>query len=140
MDATFLLADWAEAINGKLYIQGAGWNAWKRRGPTRCGIALLIRVGWNETNQKHRAVIRLLDPDGQAVEPTAGTPVVIEAEFEVGRPAGVQEGTDFPFPVAANMQLPLKQGRYRFSLEIDDKPVGQGATFDVLEGMPKTEE
>ena len=136
MEATVLLADWAEAINGKLYIQGAGWNQFNAAGPVRCALAILITVGWNEANQKHRATIRLLDPDGRAVEAEPGNPVVLETEFEVGRPAGVQEGADLPVPLAVNFQIPLPPGRYRFALEIDDEPVGSGAPFDVAVGLP----
>ena len=52
MKVTIMLADFAQAVNGKLYIMGGGWSL---IGPAPCptAIAIKIEVPWNQTNEKH---------------------------------------------------------------------------------------
>ena len=63
------------------------------------GIAILIRVPWDQANQRHVMRLELLDADGIAVEIDAETgdgsePIVFfdDVPFEVGRPAGLKPG------------------------------------------------
>ena len=56
-----MLADSAQAVDGKLYILGGAWNM--LRFPSfpaslMVGIAVAIDVDWNETNQIGRASCR----------------------------------------------------------------------------------
>lgn len=134
MDATVLLADYAEAINGKLYIQGGGWDRYPAStGPVTCALAIMFRFRWDETNQPRKVVIRLMDQDGKVVEPQAGVPVEIEAMVEVGRPPGVPAGTELTAPIAVKLAgLPLEIGRYVFTIEVDGDPLGNGVTFNVV--------
>ena len=72
------------------------------------GIAILIRVPWDQANQRHVMRLELLDADGQAVEVETDDgmqPVVFfdDVPFEVGRPAGLKPGTPLDFPVAVNL-------------------------------------
>lgn len=145
MKAVVLLADWAEAINGKLYIQGGGWS---RVVPTppgiiNCALAIRFLVGWEETNVPHKVVIKLVDADGKPVVPQvppgmgapglALAPIEVQSQLEVGRPTGVTIGQDLDAVVAINLiGLPLRKGRYTFLLEVNDEPIDTGATFDVL--------
>jgi hypothetical protein len=85
VDVDFLLlADRAEAINGKLYAMGAAWD---RIGvqdfakPLTLSIALGVLVPWNATNQPHVVALTLRDADGVPVE------FKVEASFVAGRPA-----------------------------------------------------
>lgn len=90
-----LLANHAEAQNGLLYISGAGWTELYRGqlGPNEeipinhFGIAASVSVPWEETNRRHRLIIRI--EQGDATE--LGR---IEADFELGRPPGLPEGAD----------------------------------------------
>jgi hypothetical protein len=44
---TLMLADWAEAIDGKLYVMGGGFTAVRLRDfdrPHRCSLAAILRV------------------------------------------------------------------------------------------------
>ena len=100
MNVTILLADAAQAINGKFYILGGGWNI-RDSNPTPMALALLIEVPWTEANIAHRLQIVLLDEDGREVivpTPTGAQPFRLEIPFEVGRPAGLQPGTPLHCP------------------------------------------
>src|SRR4249920_3888109 len=98
MHATMLLCDHAEAVSGKLYLLGAGWNVLFTSGaPANIALAVLIEVPWDQTNQRHQMRAELLTSDGHRVE-IDGQPVVVEGEFELGRPAGVKPGSSLNAP------------------------------------------
>ena len=86
MEVAFLmLTDYAEALNGKLYTLGAGWNI--LRFPQlpqewRFSLALGIDVAWDETNLRHALQITIEDPDGAVLGED------LQMEFEAGRPPG----------------------------------------------------
>jgi hypothetical protein len=122
MRATLLLADSAQAVDGKLYILGGGWSVTGPQ-PAPTAIALKIDVPWDRANTRHKWRLELVDADGEQVEiPEAGA-VELEQEFEVGRPPGVKPGTSLDFVVAINVPpLPLETGRqYSWQLTIDGK-------------------
>jgi hypothetical protein len=125
MRVTLMLADSAQAVEGKLYILGGGWSLVGPE-PTPMAIALKIEVPWDETNRRHTWKLELLDSDGRAVAvPGDSEEAAIEigGEFEVGRPAGVKPGTPIDLPLAINLTpLPLEPGgRYVWKLSIDDR-------------------
>jgi hypothetical protein len=78
-----LLADRAEAVNGKLYMLG---GAWERIGvadfaqPLTISIALGVLVPWSQTNMSHTVGLTLRDADGRWLD------FRIEASFVTGRP------------------------------------------------------
>jgi len=115
MKVTLMLADAAQAVNGKLYIMGGGWSVMGPE-PTPYAIALKVEVPWDETNKRHTLMLRLLDEDGRPVRVAAPNqdPVALEipADFEVGRPAGVLPGSPIDMPVVINIgPMPLTHGR-----------------------------
>jgi hypothetical protein len=115
MKVTIMLADAAQAVNGKLYIIGGGWSM-TGPAPAAYAIALKVEVPWDETNKRHTLILRLLDEDGQPVRIAApsGEQVVLEipADFEVGRPAGVRAGSPIDMPVVVNIgPMPLQPDR-----------------------------
>jgi hypothetical protein len=123
MKVTLLLADFAQAVNGKLYIMGGGWSIIGPE-PTPMAIAIKIEVPWNQTNQKHNVKLELLDADYHEVlvqTPAGNAPLVIGGDFEVGRPPGLIQGTPIDVPYAFNIApLPLEPGkRYIWKLTID---------------------
>jgi hypothetical protein len=136
MKATVLLADWAQAINGKLYIQGGGWTRTSlNNGLLNCALAMRILVGWDETNKPHNVTVRLVDQDGNVVTPQipGGRPIETINTFEVGRPAGMAPGSEIDAPAAMLfLGIPLAKGRYSFTLEIDREQFDTGATFNVI--------
>ncbi len=119
-----LLADAAQAVNGKLYILGGGWSV-AGPDPTAMALAIKIEVPWDRANVKHPWRLELLDSDGGPVElpsPPDGTlqPVRIEGELEAGRPPGMKPGTPLDVALAFNVgPIPLPPGgRFVWRLSI----------------------
>lgn len=121
-----LLCDFAEAVNGKLYVMGGGWNILFTTGrPINTSIAVLLAVPWDQTNRRHRIALELLTADGHAVE-ADGNAISVRGEFEVGRPAGVKPGSDLNTPVVWNFGgLSLDPGQYEWRLSVDSEPVAR---------------
>lgn len=131
MEVTTMLCDYAEAIQGKLYIAGGAWTTWRANRPIDASIAAVISVEWNQTNQKHKLQLELLDEDGRPVADASGNPVRIEGDFEAGRPPGVVPGDALVSAFAFRVQgVPLKKGAYKFALRIDGTEVSAN-TFRV---------
>jgi len=129
MEATILLCDYAEAINGKLYVMGGGWTGCPP-GLRNMSVAIRALVPWLETNYKHRFNLMLQDENGNTV--TLGEPpneVKGEGEFEVGRPPGTVEGSELPISVVLTFNgLPLEPEKgYRWQLEINGEPAGRAS-------------
>jgi hypothetical protein len=124
MMATILLADAAQAIENKLYILGGGWSV-TGPDPTPSALAIALKVPWDEANERHAMRVELLDSDGGAVvvgpDPDEARPVVIESQFEVGRPPGLKPGTPIDLAFAVNVgPVPLPPGgRFEWRLSID---------------------
>src|SRR5437879_10908137 len=115
MRVTMLLADAAQAINGKLYILGGGWSI-IGPDPVPSAIAIKIEVPWDEANKRHKLKLELVDEDGRPVTvptPTGEKPVQLEGDFEVGRPPGLK-----PRP-PLGMAMPLNVGP--FPLQADTR-------------------
>jgi len=139
VEVTLLLCDWAEVVNGKLYIMGAGWSRVLITQPVTVAVAILIKVPWAQTNQRHTLKFTIANEDGQPLtqETPDGTnePVIAGGEFEIGRPPGTTPGTDFDTPVAFKLgPLVLTSGRYVCELEIDGT-VEAKATFEGVGGF-----
>src|SRR5215218_6494058 len=125
MRVTMMLADAAQAVDGKLYILGGGWSVTGPQ-PAPSAAALYIQVPWDQTNMKHSFRLELLDSDGEGVTmegPDAGEAITVSGEFEVGRPAGVKPGIPIDIPLAINIgPLALEPGeRYEWRLAIDER-------------------
>ena len=123
MKLTILLADYAEALNGKLYVMGGGWSVTNPE-PLPMALALKVEVPWDQSNRPHQLSIRLVDADGQAVEqdsPEGRHPIEMGADFEVGRPPGVKHGSPLDFALALNIQRgPLERDtRYSWVVYLD---------------------
>jgi hypothetical protein len=118
---TLLLCDSAQAVGGKLYILGGGWSLTGPE-PTPMAIALKIDVPWDQTNRRHKLRLELVDSDGEPfIPPGEEAGLFVEADFEVGRPAGLKQGTSIDLPFAVNIgPLPLKaDSRYVWRVSID---------------------
>jgi hypothetical protein len=125
MKVTMMLADSAQAVNGKLYILGGGWTI-TGPDPSPAANAILFEVPWHEANRRRHIKLTLQDGDGHPVlvpTPIGERPVEITGEFDVGRPPGLKPGTPLTMPVAINLNpLPLKpDGLFVWRLTIDDE-------------------
>src|SRR5262249_14328289 len=87
-------------------------------------IALLIEVPWDQANERHNLMLRLIDEDGNAVSmpgPAGPGPMEFSAGFEVGRPPGTKKGSRLPYTLSltfASMTL-VPDKTYVWSLSID---------------------
>ena len=116
-----ILADAAQEVNGKLYILGGGWSVTGPQVPPMA-LALKLDVPWSAANQPHEFLLGLVDDDGHPVAAggEGGAGVQVGGQFEVGRPAGVPEGSDIDLALAVTLgPLPLPAGRYAWQLWID---------------------
>jgi hypothetical protein len=125
MKVTMLLADAAQAAEGKLNVLGGGWSI-TGPGPVPSAIAMLIEVPWDRANMRYPWQIELVDGDGDPVlitGPMGDQPVKVDGELEVGRPPGVTPGTPLALPLAINLgPLPLPPGgRYEWRLTIGEE-------------------
>lgn len=101
------------------------------QGQTNFAIACKIFVGWTEANRKHEISITLRDEDGGTYEPMPGEPFVIKSIIEVGRPAGLREGSEIDAPLALNIGgLPIVPGRYKLELSVGNNEI-TSVVFDV---------
>ena len=121
MATTLILCDYAEAISGKLYIMGGGWTICLP-GPRNLALAIKVLVPWDKANEKHELKVMLQDGDGHTVslgEPP--NPVVVDSQFEVGRPPNIAKGTPLDFVLALGFTgLPLEPDTaYQWQIEIN---------------------
>ncbi len=131
MDVGFLiLTDASEAVNGKLYAIGGGWNM--LRFPQlpqdlQFGIAFGIDVSWDETNRRHAINLRIEDPDGEAL----GDEFTLD--FETGRPPGLVPGQDqrIVLSLAAKVSFE-KAGPHAVVMSSGGEEIGR-SRFYVLE-------
>jgi hypothetical protein len=123
MKVNLMLADSAQAVQGKLYVLGAGWTI-TGPDPTPSAIAMVVEVPWNDANRLFRFQLSLLTGDGQPVivpTPAGDRPLTLEGTFEAARPLGLRPGSSLTVPLAINMgPLPLEpDSMYVWSLAID---------------------
>jgi hypothetical protein len=124
MDVDFLLvADGAEAVNGKLYLLGGGWDRItlpQFPGPAKFDVAMGVLIGYTETNERHEFELTLEDDDNQViVGPVSG-------QFELGRPPGLKPAQSQRFMVAVRGPFPLpRPGCYHWVLSLDGRRAGR---------------
>jgi len=100
-----ILADRAEAISGKLYMMGGGWDhvGMVPGVPTMFSIACAVMVPWHATNQDHLVTLSLQDADAKEL-------LKVQAGFRTGRPPTLEEGAAqrvmFAFPTAILFPAP----------------------------------
>ena len=138
MEAEAFLADSVVAVEGKLYVQGGGWDQLNAPGlpvrHPRIGLAVLLHVPYTETNMPHQFELRLEDADGNTLPlgdapPGIATPDgkirAIGGPIVVGRPPLLGAGDAQNVPIAANLDgLQFdKAGSYRFVIAVDGQDV-----------------
>ena len=124
-----LLADSAQAVGGKLYVLGGGFDRINMPAVPfqfRFDLAMLIAVPWGATNQPYQVVVELLDADGQHVGYRA------EATMEIGRPPGTRRGTSLTVPLAVPVVAEFtKPGRYFLAGSVNGEERNRVA-FEVI--------
>jgi hypothetical protein len=116
MEVDAFLADSVVAADGKLYIQGAGWNVLMAaqipfRQP-RIGVGIVVRVPYSATNEMHEFSIKVVDPDENMIALGVAPPGVelpdgkvreLKGKFNIGRPPMVVPGDEQVIPIAINL-------------------------------------
>jgi hypothetical protein len=130
-----MVADGAQAVGGKLYILGGGWD--RIMLPEFPGTAQLpfyvvfsISVPYALTNRKINFGVSIHDSDGELVDEPA------QGQLEQGRPPGLRPGTPqrIPFAAALNPLFPTP-GRYVIRVTADGDPAGEAA-IEVVPAIP----
>lgn len=130
---TAFLADSAEAVNGKLYVLGAGWDmlvvSEVPAVQQRVAVGVLVQVGWNDTELEHDVTLRLETEDGEPVplaRHAAGMPpgtsvAAIGHRFTTGRGTLVRAGDAQTHPVTftINDLLLDRVGGYSWVIGVD---------------------
>lgn len=135
MELDFLLvADRAEAVNGKLYLLGGGWDRItlpQFPGQANFDVAMGVLVGYTETNERHQFTISLEDDDNQVV---LGP---VDGQIELGRPPGLKPAQPQRFLVAVRGPFPLPApGCYHWVVTLDGRQAGR--TMFWADPMPQT--
>lgn len=146
MRGALILCDYAsqEIPGGKVNIIGAGWSV-TAPVPGPRAVAVFIKVAWTEANQPHKFSVRMMDADGRVVTaegPAGAQGIEFQGNLEVGRPAGIPEGSEIDAQFAINLvQLPLVPGqRYAWQLEIDGTETARESFFVARPaGMPPSQ-
>lgn len=110
------LADSVVVADGKLYVQGAGWDTIVTAvfpfRQSRIGIGVLLRIPWTATNKMHDFSVKIVDPDENEValaDPPPGTELAdgaireLRGQFNVGRPPMLTMGDSQVVPIAMNL-------------------------------------
>lgn len=105
-----ILADAAQAADGKLYILGGGWSLYRSGNypvQIQMAVGLSILIPWDEANVKHQVTIAVAD--------AAGIPVIpeIKGQVEVAKSPDVPEGTTQKAIIAVNINMMIpRAGTY----------------------------
>jgi len=111
MDAIALLCDHAQVTgDGKLFISGANvcrvvTLALDPPMPVNFCLAIIVKIPWQQTNQRHKLTVELMYEDGQhgaervtLAQPMPGQPSedegLVVAEFNAGRGPDMQNGEE----------------------------------------------
>ena len=91
------LADGAEAVGGKLYVLGGGWDGimipnLPAHSIKPFALAIGIKIPYSHTNRKFALTIELIDADGTQIGD------VLRVELESGRPPGMTQGSSQSTP------------------------------------------
>jgi hypothetical protein len=121
-----LLADSVQAVRGKLYVLGGGWDTlWVRSFPARhpsMAIGLRLRVPTSWAADVLALSVELQDADGA---PLLSRPL----SHQVKLPPGLQGSTATDFGVVRsftfNNLLFAKEGSYSFVITVDGEPVSR---------------
>jgi hypothetical protein len=132
-----LLCDYAEELNGKLYIMGGGWTKYPAGSAPPMAVAIKLAVEWAEFATDHKFELLLSAADDMDLRPfeVQGRAVTVEGTVG-GRPDYAELHPDIPVDIAFALKfrsLNLSPGRYQWVLRIDDEPL-TSVRFVVLPG------
>ena len=118
-EITVMLCDYAEAVQGKLYIVGGGWSELRGSGPADIALAVKMGLAWTDADRPIPLEAALLTEDGHPVD-AGGEPVRFTADVQASRSEDLPPGTPLDVAVAIRFgNLVLTPGGYRFEVSLD---------------------
>lgn len=122
-----MLADAVQAVRGKLFILGGGWDTlWVGRFPARhpslaIGLRLRVPVSW--ASDQLSLSVELQDADGKSLLPN---PLSHDIPLPVTT-RGTESPTDFGLvrSFTFNNLVFRSEGSYSFVISVDDEPVSR---------------
>jgi hypothetical protein len=102
---SFMAADWAEAVNGKLYLMGGGFDTLYAPAfpfSPRFAFATVLKVPWGDTNRRLAIEGFAETADGAELNWRMG------GELEAGRPPG-KRGGDVTVVLAGPVQFQVDE-------------------------------
>jgi hypothetical protein len=122
-----MLADGVQALGGKLFVLGGGWDTlWVRQFPARhptMGIGMRLRIPWSFSERDFDLAVDLVDEDGaslfQGRKLTQKIPFRRPPDLPVGGDVGLVRAFTF-----SNLPLP-KEGGYAFRVLVNDDEVSR---------------
>lgn len=132
-----ILADSAEATNGKIFILGGGVDrhmaqSFEPAASLRADIACSILVPWGEANRTFAVTLKIVDEDEKVA-------VALEFTMESGRPPGAKPGQDLRTLMAVRGPFPIPHpGAYKLAMELNGLLQGPPFRFwvDKVERPP----
>ncbi len=110
-----VLADYAEVLNNKLYLQGGGWDRLTvdcLPCPKSIAIALAVRVPWGMANERHSFEIDITFEDVSILKGSG--------QFEVQRPVSARVGRPLRMQVCSTSVVTIqKMGEYEVRARVD---------------------
>jgi hypothetical protein len=122
-----LLADAVQAVRGKLFVLGGGWDTlWVRQFPARhpslaIGLRLRVPVSWH--SEHLLLAVELQDADGKGVLPKALSHDIKLPASPPQTPTASDYGLIRSFTFN-NLQF-TGEGAYSFVISVDDEPVSR---------------
>ena len=134
-----LLADAVQAVSGKLFVLGGGWDTlWVGSFPVRhpsLAIGLRLRVPWSWGKETLKLSVELQDADGAGLLPDS-----LVNTMRLPTHSKPPSATDFGLirSFTFNNLLFEKEGSYSFVISVDDEPVSR-LRFAVRERFARQE-
>ena len=116
-----MLADGAEAMNGKIFILGGGVDrhaatSFDPAAALQAAIACSVLVDWGEANRTFAVALKIVDEDEHVA-------VALEFTMESGRPPGAKPGQRLRTLLAVRGPFPIPHpGGYRLAMELNGVP------------------
>ena len=135
MEVDAIIADSVITAEGKLYVQGGGWDTigsatFPFRQP-RIGIGVPLRIPWNRTNEMHTLSLRIVDQDENKIalgeappgsDAPDGKVREIKGQFNLGRPPFLSVGDSQIVPIAMNLDGIDSRARYVLCRDLHRRP------------------
>ncbi|MBV9279281.1 MAG: hypothetical protein JOZ41_04300 [Chloroflexi bacterium] len=127
-----ILADYVEAMHGKVYMMGGGWEniaVHDFEAPVTLQAAVGVQVPWNATNRPHTISVEIQTEDGETL-------ATVDGNILAGRPPTMEHGasqrTIFAMKIPVLFPAP---GTYVVASQINETPAKR-VTFRALAAHP----